>query len=451
MRGVSARIGANIVTLAVLTTVVVGGAIVRWVGPSFFGNTYQLVVAVPEGGGVLPGMPVTVLGAEAGLIADTEVTTDAVDITMEFRDSVEVPRTVMVHVLRRSPIGEQAIELTPVAEDWEPPKDVVPSLVPVAEDWIPAEPGTRLEPKTVVTPSSVPKLLEKAEELLTAVPGDDLNILIDELGTAVDGRIEVIRQLNRDSADLGETLVEAIPDSERLLAASETVLAELSAHRETLAQALTDSADVVETFAALRPTTEQVITTSIPTLQQLDGFIREERADFWCLNHDLLDLGELTAEPSNLEDLEMILDLNRYFYGGFDAGTQWDPYRPGIVWARVNILLMEEAGGQPKEPRTPTPPTLPGAACESPFGVGVNAVRQEDPMAPDPTSPGIDYAPLVEGGDSTYSGGEASGRDASGGDGGARPDTPATGGGLGVVAAGLMGGALLLGAIRRRL
>lgn len=450
MRGVSSRVGVNVVTLLVLTAAVVGGAIVRFVGPEFFGDTYQLVVAVPEAGGVMPGMPVTVLGTDVGLIETTEVTTDAVDITMQFRDGVAVPEHVMVHVLRRSPIGEQAIELTPVPADWQPPAEVIPSRVPIAEGWAAAEPGSRLQPKAIVTPSSVPKLLHKANELLTAIPSDALNTVVDELGTAVQGRVEVLRELNRDTVDLGETLVGALPDTERLLDASGPVLAELSEHRHTLAEALTDSADVVETFAAARPTTEQIISSSTPTLRQLDGFVRQARANLSCLNDDLRDLGELTAQPDNLEEIERILDLNRFFYGGFDAGTQWDPYRPGVIWARVNILFMEKPGGQPKVPRTPTPPTLPGAACESPFGLGVNAIRQDDPVPPDPTSPGIDYAPLVEGADSTYSGG-------GGGDdrevqAAPRTDMPATGGGgIAVLAAGLLGGAGLLAAVRRRL
>ncbi|MDX1658821.1 MAG: hypothetical protein R3343_08380 [Nitriliruptorales bacterium] len=443
MRGLSARIGANIATLAFLTTVVVGAAIVRFVGPSLFGGTYELVVEVPEAGGVLPGMPVTVLGTEAGLIDRTEVTREAVDIHMEFKKSVDVPATVMVHVLRRSPIGEQAIELTPVPEDWDPPEDLIPSLVPVAEGWEPADHGTRLEPKAVVTPSSVPSLLEKAEELLTAIPGEDLNTLIDELGAAVEGRVEVLRQLNRDSAGLGETLVGGIPDSERLLAASESVLAELSDHRETLAAALTDSADLVETLAGTRDSAERLLTASVPTVERLDGFIRAERANLWCLNHDFVDLYSMVAQDQTLEELERLLDLNRFFYGGFDAGTQWDPYRPGIIWARVNILFMEEAGGQPKVPRTPTPATKPGAACESPFGLGVDAVRQDDATPPDPTSPGIDYAPRK--------GGESSGA----GDvllaAAHAPETPRTGGGAGVFATAVLAGAGLLRAVRRRL
>jgi ABC-type transporter Mla subunit MlaD len=273
----------------------------------------------------------------------------------------------------------------------------VPARVPVHAEWEPAGDGATIEPVAAVLPSSVPAMLERAETLLTTVDGDDVGIVIRELADAFDGRTEILRDLNRAAADLGETLVDGIPEFERLIDSSGPVLAVLRDHRDALGESFTHSADVSETLADNRPTLDAIVTDSRAALRQGDALVRNERANVSCLVGDLLTLNEVFSQDEQLDQLARLLDLNRYFYGGFDAGTQWDPYRPGMIWARVNLLLFEEPGGRSFVPRRETPPTLPGAACASPFGPGVDAVRQHDPppQPPDPTSPGIDYAPLA--------------------------------------------------------
>lgn len=452
---IGGRLRTNIGAMLTLSAIVVVAAAVRWIGPAAFGDTYELGVAVPDAGGIQVGHPVTVLGSAVGTVASTRVTTDDVELVLEFGDGMRVPATALVQILRRSPIGEPVVELTPVRSGWEPPARLIPSQVPVDDDWRAAEPGTRIDPAAVVVPSSVPGLLERAERLLAAIPGRDLAIVIDEVGTAVDGRVETLRQLNRDGAELTSALVTAIPDAERLLGSSAEVLQALQRQRDDLASAITDTADVLETLAGARPDVEQVLTDATPTLVQLDALVRDQRANLVCLDGDLEAVGEVFARSEGREHLGRILDLNRFFYGGFDAATTWDPYRPGIIWARVNILVDQQGAGQPKVPPTPTPATRPGAACTSTFGPGVQAVRQTDPppLPPDETAPGIDYAPLVagaDGGDRDGVPGRQGGTAAPAPARPARADLPATGSEVPVLLAVTLGTLGWLGGRRRR-
>jgi ABC-type transporter Mla subunit MlaD len=403
MKASTSRVALNLGFLFAIAAGLVGYALYNWIGSEFFRPTYSLAVAMPDAGGVAPDQQVTVRGLQVGVVEDLELTTEGVDILLRIDGDEAVPDRAVVQVLRRSPIGEQAIDFIPVAPDWEPEgseasgdRGIIPARVPVHADWEAAEPGSTIEPVAAVLPSSVPALLDSARELLAAVPGDDLATVIRELADAFGGRADVMRELNRDAAELGATLIDGIPEFERLIDSSGPVLEVLRDHRDALASSFTASADVSETLAANRPTLEAIIDDSHAALVQADALVRNERANVSCMINDLGTLNAVFAQDEQLERLGRLLDLNRYFYGGFDAGTQWDPYRPGIIWARVNILFFEEAGGEPYEPRRPTPATLPGEACVSPFGVGVNAVRQDDPQPPDPTSPGIDYAPRVD-------------------------------------------------------
>ncbi len=127
-------------------------------------------------------------------------------------------------------------------------------------------------------------------------------------------------------------------------------------------------------------------------------------------------------------------------------------YESGMSWARVKFELDQLGSGDPYDQPRPTPPTKPGAACETAeWGTGVNAVRQADAVPADPTSPGILYAPLVEetgparaegpGGPSTTAAAPAPPH-------GDRPPLPATGGGLALLAVSATAGSLVIS--RRR-
>lgn len=454
MEGGFWRTLVNVAVFLAISTGLAIYAFVNWIGAGLIEDSYRVTVPMPEAGGLVPAQEVTVRGNQVGVIEDIEMTTDGVDLRLSIDVKEHIPARAVVQILRRSPIGEQALDLIPVTEGWQPPQGqrVIPTRVPIPDRWEPAEPGSRIDPVAAVTPASVADLLDRGQELLTEVDGDDLGTVVHELATALGGRADTLKELNRDSAELGETLIDAIPEFERLIDTSGPVLAELREHRDALATSFTHAADVSETLAGQRTTLERILDAAPRALDEAELLIRTEQADLSCLNDDLLTLSERFSQPEHLEEIARLLDLNRFFYSGFDAGTQWDPYRPGILWARVNILMFQEAGGQPYVPKRPTPPTLPGAACTSPFGVGVNAVRQTapPPIPPDPTSPGIDYAPRVEGaGDERpppSSGGEGT-SGAPRGDGG-RGTTPATGGGAGLVAlAALLAGAA---AARRR-
>jgi phospholipid/cholesterol/gamma-HCH transport system substrate-binding protein len=394
------RVGANLAVVIVVSMVVLAAAGFRFIG-AFGGDTRELVIEVPDAGGVLPAQPVTVYGHGIGVVTDIRLTVDGAELLVEVDRSQDVPRHAFVQVLRRSPIGEQAVELTPVPPDFEAPRGTMrPGDIPRDDDWQPLGPDEELDIRAVATPPSVPAVLRLARDLLETIDVDSLVTVVDELGTAFDGRHDVLRDLTRDGTDLSETVLASTADIERLLEQSEPVLDLVHDQRDELRAGLADSAELLETLGARGEDVVTILESTPGALDEATRLIDEQAPNLSCLNADLLRLGQLLAGDDVLPYLAQLLDNQRYFYGSFDAGTQWDPYRPQAMWARVNILLVEAVtapAADAKDPRTPTPPTLPGAHCESPFGLGVDAVRQPDPIEPDPTSPGIDLAPRQEG------------------------------------------------------
>lgn len=437
MRGISARIGINLVWLIIFSVGAIVLAFLTFVSGVLFDDSYRVSVPMPETGGVLPDQEVTVLGRAVGQVEDVELTDQGVLMHLSIRGDKVVPAEARVQVLRRSPIGEQAVDFQPTDADWEP-----------------AERGSTVTPTEAVVPAEVPFLLEQTVELFRAIAPEDVTTFFNELALAVDDRGQTLKQLGRDSRDLNRTLVGGIPQFERAITSSTTVLATLQEHRLALADVFVNGADLTEVFAEQQPTIDRLLTTGNRALVQGDAFIRNERDNFTCLTRDFTDFNEMLLGPSThtgvnagrysskLDEAESALIRAHWFFqDGFDVLTQYDPLT-GAPWQRVLMVGPPEEGRAYPQKR-PTPPTTPGAACVSrTFGTGVNAVRQDDPQPPDETSPGIDYAPLVASQDD-----QRVDPPARGGDFGGRSDLPATGGGLAVLGPLVLGTALWL---RRR-
>lgn len=401
MRGQLARLLTNVTWLIVFAVGITLAAFLSFVSGVLFDDSYQITVPMPEAGGVLPAQEVTVLGSAVGQVHDVEVTEEGVLITLKVQGDEQVPLDARIQVLRRSPIGEQSVDFQPLDVPWEP-----------------AEPGDRIVPAEAVVPAEVPFLLERARALFAAVDLGDLGIVVHELGVALRGRGERLRELNRDSLDLNRTLVAGIPTFERAIDTSEAVLRTLREHRDALAQSFANAAELGDVLGDSRRDLETIIDNGQRALTQADALIRNERDNISCILDDFRDINDMLLGPSTadgapaalydskLDELEQGFGRARFFFLGFDIGNQFDP-TTGIGWARIKFEGPDKPqGGLPYETLRPTPATRPGAACQSPFGTGVNAVgapgRPQDRtitssyQAPDPTAPAIEWAPVVE-------------------------------------------------------
>ncbi|MFA9429384.1 MlaD family protein [Egicoccus sp. AB-alg2] len=391
------RVAANLVWVVLFAAVVTVGAFLTFVTGVLFDDSYQVRVPMPEAGGVLPDQEVTVLGRAVGQVADVEVTREGVVLTLEIDGGQQVPDPAVAQVLRRSPIGEQAVDLRPTTDDWAA-----------------AEPGATIEPVEAIVPAPVPFLLEQTVDLFAHLEPDEVGVIVHELSVALDGRSERLRMLNRDSLELQSTLVDGLPEFERLIDSSETVLGVLREQRDALRSALHSGADLTELFAAQRPNVEALLDAGTPALDRTSDFVLANRANLGCLMRDVTDLNEMLLGPSTyegagaspyaskLDELERALVTHRFFFQeGFDIIGQFAP-DTGLGWVRVLLVADELQKAEFYGDFRPTPTTRPGAACLSDhFGPGVNAVRQDGVQAPHETAPDIDWAPEVAPADAT--------------------------------------------------
>lgn len=450
-RGISARVGTNILAFLVFGVGIVGLATVSFASGVVFDDSYDVSVVIPDAGGVLPRQEVTVMGRAVGTVADAELVEGGVRLSFSVQPQFPVPDTAQVRVIRRSPVGEQAVELTPVP----------------ADGWEPVERGGEITVDEAVAPTTVQALLDNTVELFTEVSPENTATIVRELAIAFDGRADLIRELNDASLDLGETILEGQDEFRRLLATSEPLLRELDDHADDLVGLFENQAELADVLAENRPNIDELLRVAPNLLGEAEALVVNIRPDAQCLVEDLISVNDMLLGPSTatgapsrlydskLDEVQMAIDKHRFFFQlGLPLVIQPDP-DTGMGWARVKFELDKLGSGQRYEEPRPTPATRPGAACETAeWGTGVNAVRQADAQPADPTSPGILYAPLVE----ETGPGRAEGPDgSSGGDTTAaapapassdRPPLPATGGGLALLAISATVGSLIVS--RRR-
>lgn len=390
MSGLTGRISANVLAVLVVSIVLIVGAFLTYASGVVFDDSYEVQIALPEAGGVLPDQQVTVLGRAVGQVRDVEVTTDGVLVTMGIMGDQRVPDPAIATVLRRSPVGEQAVDLAP------------PTL-----EWTAAEEGSVIAADDVTIAPEVAGLLDETVAVFSEIGADDVSVLVEELAVALDGRGQRLRRLGRDSLDLQRTLVGGIPEFERLLDTSEATLDVLQEQRDTLRSVIREGADLTEVFAEQRPNLDALLDNTPRALDEAEALLVNVRPNLGCLLRDLTDLNDMLLGPSTyqgangpdlysskLDELERGLATHQFFFEqGFSLVAQYD-VNTGTPWLRVLLKADSPQKAEFYDDFRATPQTQPGAACDSEaFGPGVDAVRQPGAQAAHETAPEIDFAP----------------------------------------------------------
>ncbi|NMO01893.1 MCE family protein [Gordonia sp. TBRC 11910] len=261
----------QIVALVVLGIVATAFAGVRYVHVDrMVGlNSYRVVAALPESGGIFVNAEVTYQGVPAGRVTDLRLTRDGVDVVLSLDgDQGRIPASSVAVVANRSAIGEQYVDLQPTSASG-----------PFLYD------GARITKASV--PPPLDDVVRSALDFAESVPIDDLHTVITELGKAFDGQGENLSRLVTSLGRLSSASVESLPETIALLKNSNVVLATQADQSDAVLDWSRNLDLVTATLASADPDVRRLLTTGTATASHLSTLLQQQGADVGRVVHDL--------------------------------------------------------------------------------------------------------------------------------------------------------------------
>jgi virulence factor Mce-like protein len=351
----------NLIAVALASAALLLYAATTLLAQAILTTDYELVVELDRADGLLADKEVTYNGVGIGRIDRIQLAEERTRVTMRIDRDVRVPVDHDIVVIRSSPIGEQALDFRPFGEVTDSSRFL--------------EPGDVAQPREVVMPPPIQGLLELADEVFEPLDKANTALVVSELADAVRGRRDDIRGLLRDSARFSESIADSGADYDRLFASSRVVNRALAENRDTLARIITESADATTILSDIRTEFEGLLVDAPLAVNQVSDLVEAGQANISCIVDDLGALAAYSAQPRQLENASEALRHNQWFFQAFNVLTARSMF--GDPWQRVHVVIEDEPPPQSYLPeKRPIPATLPGGACDSPFGPGAPAAQQ---------------------------------------------------------------------------
>ncbi|WP_421121516.1 MlaD family protein [Aquihabitans daechungensis] len=363
------RIIANLIVFFTLS-----GLLIAYGAVTLFGNPFEqrrtVAADLPDAGGLRTGFSASHDGVVIGTVSKIDLHGTKVRVTVELDPGVTVPSGVEAKVVRASAVGEQRLDL---ASTGATSGKALPdgAVVPVADDPIPPD---------------VADVLETTNRLFAALPADDLNILVRELATSVDGRAGDLQAINRAIGDINEDVIAVEPDLEALLADAPGVLDDFSAMSPSAHRALRNTEILSRTLASRDEDIVQLLVDGGDLAETFDRVLLDDRASLTCVIGDVRTINH-ALQGETLDHLDQGLALNALFFGAIDdvavrgdaADVGYGPAQDDALWLRSRLLVPPESppGSRYSPPRGPRP-VQTGAGCRNAYGTGADAVEASD-------------------------------------------------------------------------
>ena len=333
------RIWVNVGTFLVLSALLIvwGMSNFLQIGP-LRPDVEEVVAEFEESPGLQPGFPVTYLGLQVGRVDRVELVPGRVDVVLHMDPDRDVPRDVTATVRRRSVVGEPYVALDPAVTD-----DPATAML-VHGDRIP------LSATSVLI--SYEEVFSVVDELLAALPADDLNTIVREVDLGIRDRVETIRSMLADTEDLVASL-SADPELLQSITDEVTRITDTVARSSgDLDRGLGDTALLVSALRQDIGALTALLEESPELLSATADLLRTTRPDLECL---LESASTIVAgiDPDLADNVERVVARSPDFARVMAAIVH---QRVDGPWAGVNVTLDSTPQ---QERRYPEPLELP--------------------------------------------------------------------------------------------
>jgi virulence factor Mce-like protein len=367
---INRRLVVNLVVFFAVSFGLVVYGIVNLLGNPLQSPT-MLTTEFPDASGLYAGFEVELNGVPVGTVTSTALTSTATKVTMRINPGTTVPDDVQSSVQIANDLGEQVVNLVP-AHGGLAPSLQSGATVPAAPNQVPADVGA---------------VVASATRLLKAIPANDLNKLIGELATSLQGEAGNLRTLVSAGTTFSKEFVAYQQQFAELLANAPPTLNAITAVAPQLRQDLANTAALVQVLAQQKTGLHTLLTNGSTAFNTIDNLVTSQSANIGCFLHDTANILSNLAQPANLNNLSQGLAYNQYFFGAVEqiavpgtakATTTSSTQNTSQTFLRTRLLLppILSQAGQSYESANSIPDTLPGAGCVTVFGNGVGPATQ---------------------------------------------------------------------------
>ena len=215
---ITRRLVVNLVAFFVVSFGLVAYGVVNLLGNPLESST-TLTTQFPNASGLYSGFEVELNGVPVGTVSSTALTKTGTKVTMSINPGTSVPSDVQSSVQIANDLGEQVVNLVPT-RGGPAPALASGADVPAARDDVPADVG---------------QVVATATRLLQAIPAGNLNKLIGEMATALQGNAGNLRTLISAGTTFSKEFVAYQQQFTELLANAPPALDAVTARRAAAA------------------------------------------------------------------------------------------------------------------------------------------------------------------------------------------------------------------------
>ncbi|MGW7053014.1 MCE family protein [Streptomyces sp. NPDC054887] len=240
---------------------------------------YTVRVRLDTTGGLFTHSDVTYRGVSVGRVGPIRLTDDGVEAELRIDDSTpDIPADLEAVVANLSAVGEQYIDLRPVSDSG-----------PYLRD------GSVVARADTRTPAPVTTVLTGVSSLASSVDPESLRTVVDELGTALNGRGDDLQALMDSGNDFVLAADKALPATTRLITDGETVLRTQAEEGEALTSFATGAKDLAAQLKRSDSDLRSLIAAAPDAAGQVSGLLRDLDPAFGVVLANLLTTSEVAV------------------------------------------------------------------------------------------------------------------------------------------------------------
>ncbi|MEV8456085.1 MlaD family protein [Streptomyces sp. NPDC052095] len=339
---------------------------------------YTVKVQLPRTGGLYTHSNVTYRGVSVGRVGPIELTDDGVEAELRIeKDAPRIPDGLKAVVASLSAVGEQYVDLRPTRGGG-----------PYLAD------GSVIDQADTTVPAPVTNVLTSVNDLASSVNLESLRTVVDEFGTAFEGRGDDLQVLLDTSSDFVRAADKALPTTTKLMADGRTVLRTQAEQGEALKGFASGAEELAAQLKSSDTDLRRLIAAAPDATGQISGLLRDVDPAFGVVVANLLTTSEVAVtRQRGLEELlvklpavaaagSSAIDENGARFGMSVTFFEPLPCTAGYGGTTYRAGLDTTAG----------PPVNTKARCTSSPGTGINvrgsANAPKGGAVPQPAKPG---------------------------------------------------------------